>query len=193
MYFKTHIIMKWQTIFFTFIISLAISSCISIDGFNMGYKKLNDQEKKDIKFIPLDSAIDSYANSKKILSINGKQLKEHIRNNDTSIVYLWGPNCHSSSCIMLFAFENFCSERNYNLYILAEYYDIDQIKAQSSNLEFPVLIANHKYYNHRYANKVRKLFVDDLLGETKLSKDEKYFRYLIFKGNKLIKAQRKLF
>ena len=173
---------------------LLLSSCIitNTPGFYTGYNRLSDNDKKTIVFVDKDSSINNFVNNEKIYAITGKQLRLCLTKNDTSIVYFWGPNCSSKSCISIAACQNYCTSKNYNLYVVADYYDIQKMQNQNVS-NFPMLIANEQYYNKKYANSLNKRFTDDLLNGVNLNKEEQYNRFLYFKGDKLIKSKSDMF
>ena len=173
---------------------LMLSSCIitNTPGFYTGYNRLSDNDKKKIIFVDKDSSICNFVNNDKIYAITGKQLRSCLMKNDTSIVYFWGPNCSSKSCISIAACQNYCTSKNYSLYVVADYYEIEKMQNQNVS-NFPMLIANQQYYNKTYANSLNKRFTDDLLNGVNLNKEEQYNRFLLFKGDKLIKSKSNMF
>ncbi len=174
--------------------SLLITACIitKTNGFYIGYKELTNIERKDVVFVSPDSNICNLKQNYKIYAITGSQLKNCLTKQDTSIVYLWGPNCSSEHCILISACEDYCIKRKYKLFVVANYYDMQQMHAQNESI-FPMLIANHIYYSKRYANALNTLFIKDLLSNNKISKDVQYKRFLVFKSDKLIEAKSNLF
>ncbi len=174
--------------------SLLMFSCVIIEtpGFYNGYKKLSEEEKKNIVFVNQDSSICVLQNDYKIYAISGKQLRKCIASNDTSVIYQWGPNCSSSNCILISACQDYCKSKNYKLYVVADYYNMKIMDAQN-NSDFPILIANHIYYDKYYAIKLNDLFVYDLLNGQKINKDELYKRFMFFKGSEYIGSKRSLF
>lgn len=75
-----------------FSILLLISGCIvtKTSGFYVGYNQLTDIEKQEVEILDKDSGICNLENKAKVYAINGKQLRDCLENNDTSLVYLWG-------------------------------------------------------------------------------------------------------
>ncbi len=173
---------------------LFLSSCFltNTPGFYSGYDRLSDSEKKTIFFTDKDSGICNLDNNDKIYAITGKQLRTCLSKNDTSVVYFWGPNCSSKVCILISACQNYCTLKNYNLYVVADYYDMDKMRNQNVS-NFPMLVANQKYYKKEYANGINRRFKKDLLHGEKLKKEDKYDRFLLFKGDKLIMGRTFLF
>ena len=183
-----------RTLLSIILLSTILSSCsiIETNGFYTGYDNLTEAEKKEIVFVNPDSTICSLQQSLKVYAINGLQLRRCLEKNDTSLIYLWGPNCSSNDCILISACQDYCNAKNYKLYVVADYYDVKQMNAQNES-NFPLLIANHKYYHKDYANKLNKLFQKDLLGSNTISREDKYKRFLVFKAKKLIDIKQQLF
>ncbi|MBT4339723.1 MAG: hypothetical protein HOD63_14115 [Bacteroidetes bacterium] len=182
-----------KTIFLPFIL-LLFSSCIvtRTPGFYIGYNQLTDSEKQNIEIVDQDSCICNLGKNGKIHVINGEQLRDCLKSNDTSIIFKWGPNCSSKSCILISACQDYCSLKNYNLYVIADYYDIKKMQSQNVS-DFPMLIANHNFYKRQYANSLNKKFINDVLNGQSINKENMYNRFLLFKGDKLIKSMNNLF
>ncbi|MES2513804.1 MAG: hypothetical protein V4580_06640 [Bacteroidota bacterium] len=174
--------------------SLLVSGCIIVNtpGFYNGYKKLSDEEKKSVVLLKDDDSISQLKKDTTIYAINGKQLKNCLAANDTSVVYLWGPRCSSVSCILISSCQDYCTQRSYKLYVVADYYDIEMMNAQNK-ANTPLLIANHIYYNRYYAGKLNSAFTSDLLNGTTLRGREQYNRFLFFKGDEFIFSKSNLF
>ncbi|MCX6258115.1 MAG: hypothetical protein NTW49_09520 [Bacteroidia bacterium] len=171
-----------------------MSGCIitNTPGFYTGYNKLNEIDKDYIEFTSIDSNICNLSSKEKIYAITGTQLRECLRNNDTSLVYILAPNCNSKSCILVSACQDYCNNRNYKLYVVAQDYMIKKMKIQN-NANFPMLTINHKYYKIDYVNNLVRHFKKDLFSKTNISREHQYDRFLFFKSDKLIKTQIDLF
>lgn len=185
---------NWIKVLCSSFILFTFSSCLIIktNGFYCGYSELSETDKQKIVFVDQNSSICSFVNRDAIYSITGKQLRSCLSKNDTSVVYLWGPNCSSENCILISACQRYCTSKKYNLYVVADYYDMYKMQVQNAS-DFPMLIANHQYYKKEYANALNRRFKDDLLNAVELKKDEDYHRFLIFKGDELIQSREALF
>lgn len=163
------------------------NSCVIVNtpGFYSGYKKLPDNEKAQVLFADYQDPVCNKANDKKIYAITGVQLLQCLQANDTSVVYIWSPNCHSDVCITLNAAQYFCNKNGYKLYVVMQYYDFQMLNKQRTDGQ-AVYTINHKFYGTDYCNKYVRLFTKDIIGDTKQNKDDKYNRFLFFKKNKLI-------
>ncbi len=172
---------------------LLLHSCaIEIKGLHNDYQKLSATEKESVIFVPKDSTICGFSNDQNIYAISGNQLKDCLAKNDTSLLYRWGPNCSSSNCNLIEACQEFCDQNNYQLYVLADYYDMEKMEAQNKS-DFPILIANHRIYRKNFSNKINRLFLNDVFDLESLEKEEKYARFHFFKGEEWIGARHNLF
>ena len=172
---------------FYLILIITMSSCFitNTPGFYNGYKNLSENEKSQIIFVNKDSSICDL-NERKIYSINASQLKECLSKNDTSIVYKWGAKCSSKNCVLIEYLQRYCDKKGYNLYVVADYYHMEEMKIQNV-ARYPIFIANHIYYNKYYANSLNKKFIKDLLNGSEI-KGEDYYRYLMFEGESYLKS-----
>lgn len=172
------------------------SSClISIHGRGPGndYKFITEAERKQIIFVEREEGIcDLPHDSSKIFAVTGTQLKECLKNNDTSVVYMWSPNCPGESCILISACQKYCDENNYKLYVVADYYDMKVMNAQNVAVE-PILIPNHFYYEKDFFNRIKKLFRADLLGREPSKEETGWCRFMLFKGDQLIEYRSNLY
>lgn len=188
---RSHFTMRYFTL--TLLLICSLSSCVIVNtpGFYSGYKDLSDTEKEQVVFTQPTEDICDKTNDKKIYAINGKQLLNCMKSNDTSVVYLWSPHCSSDACITMQVAQRYCDKMNYKLYIVAEYYDMDMMGKQHTT-PGPLFIANHKHYKANYCGKYVKRFTNDLLNGKTLNKDEKYSRFLFFKGDELVSGRHRL-
>ncbi len=178
------------------IIVFTFSSClISIHGKGPGndYKLLSETDKEQVIFVDTNKDIcDLPQDSTKIYAVTGAQLKNCLKHNDTSVVYMWGPNCPGKSCILISACQEYCDAHNYKLYVVADYYDMKQMNAQNVAVE-PILIANHFYYEKKYFNGINKLFEADLLGRKPSKEETGWCRFMLFKGDELFEYRSNLY
>ena len=166
---------------------------IQIKGFNNDYKRLTDSQKQNVVFVEEEEKIcNLLQDSTKIYAVNGKQLRECLKDNDTSVVYMWGPNCSAEHCILISACQDYCNKHNYKLFVVADYYDMEPMNAQNVAVE-PILIANHFYYDRLYANTLRRLFLEDLLQYQPSKEETGWCRFMLFKGDQLIEYRSNLY
>jgi len=163
-----------------------------VTGFNNGYDKLTDEEKSKIVLVNENESICALEQDYRIYGVNGNQLQSCLAKNDTTLVYDWGPDCSSDNCLLISAVQNYCNKKGYKFYVLAEYYDMEIMEGQN-NSDLPMLTPNHLYYGMTKSDKLNKAFKNDLLDDLDLDKEDKYHRYLIFKGDKLVRTENKPF
>ena len=143
---------------------LVVLSC-AIKGNFKGLFSYFDSTKNDIpaNFILFDTLI-SYKtkdySSPKICIINGSELLKVLKKYENSIVYIWKPNCKSYTCIPIEVMENISLKKNYNLFVVSEYYDTNAMNLLygTRNIIFAI---NTKYYNSNFTKVyLNKFFLD---------------------------------
>lgn len=172
-----------------FVVILFFSQCSSISGFYSGYKQLTEEQKRHVIFQKLN--ICSLENNNKIHAINATQLKECLKLNKKSLVYTWSPHCYSEVCILIAACQDYCDKNDYELYVVADYYDWETMEGQNVAKK-PIFTIDHKYYKTDYANKYQRLFIQDLTDNKQFGKNE-FGRFFIFEKDKLVERRNKLF
>ncbi len=160
-------------------------SCVTISVYNNGYDNLSEKEKEQIELTESNFSICDLLNERIIYSINGLQLKECLEKNDTSVVYIWSPNCGSEDCILVSSCQDYCTEHNYSFYVVAEYYDFPIMEGQNASIT-PMFTINSQYYQTENSKKNKKLFLNDLISANFSMKEYGYGRYLFFKSDQLI-------
>ena len=118
-------------------------------------------------------------NDKKIYAITAAQLLKCLQNNDSTLVYLWSPNCSSKGCVLLDAAQNYCDRNNYVLYVITEYYDLDKTEPQN-NGRLSLFAVNQNYYKTDYCNKYCRLFIRELTEKSTVNEENDYSRYYVF-------------
>ncbi|VDH05984.1 Uncharacterised protein [Bergeyella zoohelcum] len=105
--------------------------------------------------------------------INGKDLEKCLSTSSRSLVYIWGPRCKSDICYSLDAIQKFCDDRKIKLFVVAEYYDLEQMD-KNYILKNPILAIDVQYYGTNLTSKYLKLFLKDIHIE---SFQERYLLY----------------
>ena len=169
------------------LIALLLSGCFitNTPGFYSGYKKLSEQEKNTIEFTQNEQY--SFDDTAKIYAITGTQLSEMLKKKDSTVVYLYGPNCSSKNCISIQYANKLCEAKGYQLIVILEYYDFEIFAALHIN-NFNSFAINHAYYKTDLVVKYLRLFKADLFGNYKLPKENSYCRFWIFNKDKLTNA-----
>jgi hypothetical protein len=164
---------------------------VNTPGFYSGYKKLLPAEKEKVIFAKAGTEICKLPAQENVYAVNAALLSECLSQNDTSVIYIWSPDCHSEVCISVSAARYYCNKNNYKLYVVAEYYDLAKMTAQNAG-EGVVYTIDHKYYRTDYCNAYQKRFVTELNKGTRLGKEDKFHRFLFFKKDKFIFTRSRL-
>ncbi len=171
------------------ILLLGLSGCGSIRGFYSGYKRLDADQKA--KVVLLDNEANIPNDKTRIYAITANTLTKSIADLDSVIVYRWSAHCSSESCIPVFSAEQYCQKNNYQLFVLADYYD-ELLFKQLGKTSNPLLAVNHNYYGTDRANAYRKRFEKELDQQKILNKSNNYFRFMVFKRGKLVALKDRL-
>ncbi len=173
--------MKITKFILSIIICLTFTTSCAIKGNFKGlysyYKKTESANPNlFLKSIKIDSlCLYTYENLKsKIVIINGNDLKKCISQKELALVYFWNPNCKSKICYPLELVENYCSSRNIDLFIVAEYYDLDQMQV-SHNIKRPIFGIDTKYYKTNLTKKYLSHFLKDI--DINITTDDRYFYF----------------
>lgn len=177
-----------KTILLCLLAGLLFSGCVITHspGFHSGYERLTPAQRTQIHFVPVGQAIPP-PNGRVIYAVAARSLLQAMPRADTTLVYLWGPRCHSQQCASLQSVQVVCNQRGYQLYVVAEYYDLAQINLQAP-LQHPLLAIDHQFYRTNYCPKYSRLFAAELRQGTPLPVDTQYARYYVFTGNRFVKA-----
>ena len=68
-----------------------------------------------------------------------------VKKKDSTVVYLFSPNCSSKNCISIQYANKLCEAKGYQLIVILEYYDFEIFAAQHIN-NFNSFAINHAYY-----------------------------------------------
>jgi len=131
------------------------------------------------------SKLDNY-----VFIINGNDLKKCLKENDKSFIYIWGAKCSSKICYPLELINNHCKKNNVSLFIVAEYYDSENM-SYDYELDKNILAIDTKYYNTNLTSKYLNLFLKDI--DNNLDYDTIPERYLYFEKDKYIKSYESIY
>lgn len=168
---------------------VCLSGCRGIKGFYSGYKQLDAAQRA--KVVLLDNEAMIPGDETKVYAVTANTLTRSIADMDSVIIYRWSAYCSSESCIPVYSAEKYCRQNNYQLFILADYYD-DLLFTQLGKTSKPLLAINHKYYGTDRANAFAKKFAKELDQERILNKSNNYFRFMVFKKGKLVAVKEQL-
>ncbi len=171
------------------ILLLGLSGCGSIKGFYSGYKRLSTEQTAQVVLLVNEASIPE--DKTKIYAITANAFTKSIAELDTVIVYRWSAHCSSESCIPIYVAETYCKQKNYHLYILADYYD-DLLFKQLSKTSNPLLAVNHKYYGTDRVTAYGNKFEKEVDQQRILNKSNNYFRFMVFEKGKLVAVKDKL-
>lgn len=170
---------------------LFLTSCITLVGYNSGYKKLAPQEKAKVQVLNANRAISSLVNSDTIYQIKASQLADFLFQKDSVLVYFWAPHCPGASCYPISAVQELCDKKGHTLIVIGDYFDFDTVKAQTTTaLNYPILAVNSAFYGTDRVYKYKDRFRADLLKQelSTLSSSERFSRYLFFNRGTLVKT-----
>lgn len=149
----------------SFILFFIFTSC-SIQGTLQGlvsyYKKTKKENPQLLYHLKGGEDICNYTSNaiNKVVVTNGKTIRNCINNHSKSIIYFWSPKCKSRTCYPLEAVQAACTKAKIQLFIIAEYYDV-QLMSKNYELEKPIVGIDTKYYKTNFTNKyVSKFFRD---------------------------------
>jgi len=184
-------IFSFRIVCLVFSISL-FSSCIitRTPGFYSGYKRLSVEQRNRVKIVN-DKDTLTVLNDSLTYAITARHLKGILKSTQKSIVYFWAPKCHSSVCISLSAFLNFCRENNYSPIIVSVYFDYEQIAIQGIK-NSSVLAINHWHYGTDYCDAYERKFKKSLFKEFNSEFDSKAFSKYIYYDGKTISTTKPL-
>jgi len=184
---------KHRLRYVSLILVIALNGCIitNTPGFYNGYKKLTPTEKEKVVFLDDNSSIQNLTNEGQIVAINGKQLLTYAKELDSLLIYRWGPHCSAETCILISSCQEYCNSKNYELVVVAEYYDMEIMEGQNT-ADLPIFIPNHKYYGKYYANSLNKKFMGDLLTDKNQVHDSVSGRYILLSRGEMVKQMKNL-
>jgi len=158
------------------IIILFFNSC-QVCGVTNDYDKLTDEQLTHLApFTSFKEAVPG-----KVYEINAKVLKEEMKGQPKSLVYIFANGCTSSHCMQLSVFKDYADKNGYNLYlVMSGYWNLD--KTLKQNIELPLYTISPAYYNTKYSLTYMRKFENELMDipvETK-RKDRKTDGTLFF-------------
>lgn len=110
----------------------------------------------------------------KVYIINGKQLRQCIKNSDKSLIYIWSPKCKGKFCYPLNILQTKCDNKNIDLYIVSEYYD-SKLMQIDYGLKKSIYGIDTEYYKTNLTSQYTKLFFEDL--DVNNLEEEKFLYY----------------
>jgi hypothetical protein len=123
----------------------------------------------------------------RIVIINGLDLKKCIDVSSNSIIYFWSPKCKSKVCFPLDIVQSVCNSQNIDLYVVAEYYDLEQMEI-NHEITRPIFGIDTEYYKTNLTKKYITKFLEDI----KLDSNT-YNRYFYFKKGVFIESYESIY
>ena len=172
------------------VITLVFQACaiFHTPGFNSGYKRLTAEEQKRVCFVSSVAEIPD-RNDSRIMAVTAEQLSALLKNNDTTLLYLWSPHCSSSVCVSLKAIQEYCDQADLSVYVLTEYYT--DAFSQIEFLSRPMLSVNEFHYKTNYCNSYMKRFLSELIPDDKRESDSNH-RFLLFSKGNFVQSYEKM-
>ncbi len=120
--------------------------------------------------------------SPKVLIVHGAEIKNCLKQEAKSLVYLWHPTCEGPSCVPPAIIQDICKSNTIELFIVARSFRFETLDLIKS-LDRPVYGIDTKYYSTDVVADYIPLFFNDLLGkEVELGTNT----YFLFERGKLI-------
>ncbi len=113
---------------------------------------------------------------------NGVELRKCAFNINDAVFYIWSPRCKGEFCYSINTLQKKCDAKNIELFVIAEYYDIELMQTNYA-IEKPVFAVDTKYYKTDLTSNYRARFVFDLTGGSNCTG-----RFIYLKNGLLIKS-----
>jgi hypothetical protein len=145
--------------------ALILSSC-TINGSFQGLRSYypDSVEAKPNLFVHLQEGQSICNNSEehnnKVIVITAAQLKECLLDK-RSIVYVWGPKCHSTVCKGLNESQHLSDSADVNLFVVDEYYDAELMDL-NYRIDHPIIGINTEHYNSEWTKTYLSRFLTEL-------------------------------
>jgi hypothetical protein len=124
-----------------------------------------------------------------VYKINGSELKNCLRSEPKSLVYFWDPNCGAPFCVPPNFAQEYSTEKNLELFIVATYYDYSKM-AINYDLVRPVFGVDTEFYRTNLTDRYMKRFREDLFNVELI--EEENPRFVLFQSDSLIATSQDL-
>lgn len=168
---------------------MALVSC-TVYGVSNDYGKLSEPEKLRISALKDFKQTDTIH----VYKINGLQLKEELKKNPKSLVYIFTNGCQSSFCLPMSNYETFARENGYKLYLVMNGYGkLQQTTGQRSEVfTAPLFAIDNVFYKSNYRISYMRMFENDLRGIARKEKPKWEGDLFFFTNGELIKVSQEL-
>ena len=164
---------------------LYLTGYIRVYGIRSGYAYLSREERARIVFSrnklhDLDEALDRVHREKKILCVNGAELRVALASKPKALVYIFTEGCTSSSCLPLSTIGAYAHKIGAEPYYVA----IDLMPELLRRTE-PILSIDYTHYGTKWHDSFYEAFVKDLTGR---STDEEHFNLVLFERGRIVRT-----
>lgn len=164
------------------VVCLYLTGYVRVYGIRSGYAYLSHEERARIVFSrnqlrDLDKTLDRVHREKKILCVNGAELRAALASKPKALVYLFTEGCTSSSCLPLSSIGAYAHKISAEPYYVA----IDLTPELLRRTE-PILSIDYTHYGTKWHDSFYQAFVKDLTAHTT---DEKYFNLVLFEKGRI--------
>lgn len=167
------------------VVCLCLTGYIRVYGIRSGYAYLSHEERARIVFSrnklrDLDRTLDRVHREKKILCVNGAELRAALASKPKALVYLFTEGCTSSSCLPLSTIGAYAHKIGAAPYYVA----IDLMPGLLRRTE-PILSIDYTHYGTKWHDSFYAAFVKDLTGR---STDEEDFNLILFERGRIVRT-----
>ena len=165
------------------VVCLCLTGYIRVYGIRSGYAYRSHEERARIIFSrnqlrDLDKTLDRVHREKKILCVNGAELRAALASKPKALVYLFTDGCTSSGCLPLSSIGAYAHKIGAEPYYVA----IDLTPGLLKRTE-PILSIDYTHYGTKWHDSFYEAFAKDLTGHTT---DEKYFDLVLFEKGRIV-------
>ena len=165
------------------VVCLCLTGYIRVYGIRSGYAYLSHEERARIVFSrnqlrDLDRTLDKVHREKKILCVNGAELRTALASKPKALVYLFTDGCTSRGCLPLSSIGAYAHKIGAEPYYVA----IDLTPGLLRRTE-PILSIDYTHYGTKWHDSFYEAFVKDLTGHMI---DEKYFDLALFEKGRIV-------
>lgn len=159
-----------------------LNSC-HISGSFKGLYSYYNKTKKESPDLLLKSSTDicSLTYSSNVYIINGQNLKNCLKQEDKSMVFIWAPKCTSRVCIPLDVVQEYCTKNHITLSVVAEYYDSELMK-KVYNIKKPIFGIDTEFYQTSLTDRYLNAFMNDIAQTNYSNKRYLYFEKGVLKN-----------
>jgi hypothetical protein len=124
-------------------------------------------------------------NDSTIVLITGLELNKLLKTVNNAVVYMWSPNCKSRFCPSLDILKRKCNEKQIELFVVAETFDINMLEQKHKTVKTLYGI-NTQYYKTNFTSWYRPKFIKDM--QEAAEKENTFNRLFYFKNGQFIKS-----